>query len=84
MAGDGDCVQIWARPWTGRQEGHWKRRLHKVSDNDDLDDHDDVHDGDDDVDDNDDDDVDELTFLKRRADVLWISQENADSPDYAK
>ena len=63
MAGDGDCVQIWARPWTGRQEGHWKRRLHKVSDNDA---HDDVHDGDDDVVDNDDDDVDLTRCLKKK------------------
>ena len=76
MSGDGDCVQIWAGPRAGGQKGNWERRLHKVSDND-------VHD--DDYHDHDHhDDVDELTFLKRRADILWISQENADSPDYVK
>ena len=67
MSGDGDCVKIWAGPWAGRQEGHWQRRLHKVSDNeedDDYDDHDDDGDGDDDHDDYD--DYDDLTISKKK------------------
>ena len=83
MSGDGDCVKIWAWSRVGRQEGHRERRLHKVSDNDDV--HEDEDDTDDDEDEDDDDgDVDEFTLLKWRTDVLWISQESADSPDYVK